>query len=46
MAPGNPFTAAGMLCLTSGAVLLGVFLAVILHKYKTILVYDEDFIRN
>ena len=40
MAPGNPFTVAGMLCLTAGAVLLGVFLAVILHKYKTILAYE------
>jgi len=30
MAPGNPFTVAGMLCLTAGAVLLGTFLAVIL----------------
>ncbi len=46
MAPGNPFTAAGMLCLTAGAVLLGIFLAVIVHKYKEMLVYDEDFIRN
>ena len=40
MAPGNPFSVIGMLCLTTGAVLLGFFLAVILHKYKTILAYE------
>ena len=45
MAPGNPFTVAGMLCLTAGAVLLGLFLAVIVHKYKDMVVFDEDFIR-
>jgi len=38
MAPGNPFTVAGMLCLTAGAVLLGIFLAVIVHKYKDMVV--------
>jgi len=41
MAPGNPFTTAGVLCLTSGAVLLGVFLAVILHKYKAMLFMES-----
>ena len=41
MAPGNPFTAAGMLCLTSGAVLLGIFLAVIVHKYKDMLFMES-----
>ena len=40
MAPGNPFSVIGMLCLTTGAVLLGFFLAVILHKYKIILAYE------
>jgi hypothetical protein len=46
MAPGNPFTAAGMLCLTSGAVLLGVFLTVIVHQYKQMLVYDDGLRTN
>ncbi len=41
MAPGNPFTAAGMLCLTAGAVLLGVFLTVIVHKYKEMLFMES-----
>ena len=41
MAPGNPFTAAGMLCLTAGAVLLGIFLAVIVHKYKEMLFMES-----
>jgi len=41
MAPGNPFTAAGMLCLTSGAVLLGIFLSVIVHKYKDMLFMES-----
>ena len=41
MAPGNPFTAAGMLCLTSGAVLLGIFLTVIVHKYKEMLFMES-----
>jgi len=40
MAPGNPFTAIGMLCLTAGAVLLGIFLAVIVHKYKDMVAYE------
>ncbi|MEA3437445.1 MAG: hypothetical protein U9R43_13330 [Thermodesulfobacteriota bacterium] len=42
MAPGNPFSAIGMLCLTMGTVLLGFFLAVIVHKYKEI-VFVESF---
>jgi len=42
MAPGNPFTAAGMLCLTAGAVLLGIFLSVIVHKYKE-MIFMESF---
>lgn len=42
MATGNPFSAAGMLCLTSGAVVLGIFLAVIVHKYKEI-IFMENF---
>jgi len=42
MAPGNPFTAAGMLCLTTGAVLLGIFLAIIVHKYKE-MIFMESF---
>jgi len=41
MAPGNPFTAAGMLCLTAGAVLLGIFLAVIVHKYKEMIFMES-----
>ena len=41
MAPGNPFTTAGMLCLTAGAVLLGFFLAVIVHKYKATLFMES-----
>jgi len=41
MAPGNPFTATGMLCLTAGAVILGVFLAVIIHKYKEMLFMES-----
>ncbi|MBW1643737.1 MAG: hypothetical protein JRJ76_12935, partial [Deltaproteobacteria bacterium] len=46
MAPGNPFSVIGMLCLTTGAVLLGFFLAVIVHKYKEMVAYDENFIRT
>jgi len=46
MAPGNPFSLIGMLCLTTGAVLLGFFLAVIVHKYKEMVAYDENFIRT
>jgi hypothetical protein len=42
MTPGNPFTATGMMCLTAGAVLLGVFLAVIVHKYKE-MIFIESF---
>ena len=42
MAPGNPFSVFGMLCLTTGAVLLGFFLAVIVHKYKEML-FRESF---
>lgn len=45
IAPGNPFSVIGMLCLTTGAVLLGFFLAVIVQKYKEMVVYSEDFIR-
>jgi hypothetical protein len=41
MAPGNPFTATGMLCLTAGAVLLGLFLAVIVHKYREMLFMES-----
>jgi len=41
MAPGNPFTATGMLCLTTGAVLLGIFLAVIVHKYREMLFMES-----
>ncbi len=41
MAPGNPFTATGMMCLTAGAVLLGVFLTVIVHKYKEMLFMES-----
>jgi hypothetical protein len=44
LAPHNPFTVMGTLCLTAGAVLLGVFLAIIVHKYKEMVVYDETFI--
>ena len=46
MAPQNPFTVIGTLFLTTGAVLLGVFLAVIVHKYKEMVAYDENFIRS
>jgi hypothetical protein len=46
MAPGNPFSSAGMLCLTSGAVLLGIFLAVIVRQYKEMLAYDNDLLTN
>ena len=42
IAPGNPFSVIGMLCLTTGAVLLGFFLAVIVHKYKE-MVFVESF---
>ncbi|MDY6792920.1 MAG: hypothetical protein SWH54_16770 [Thermodesulfobacteriota bacterium] len=41
MATGNPLSAAGMLCLTSGAVLLGVFLTVIVHKYRGIMLMEN-----
>ena len=41
MAPGNPFSVIGMLCLTTGAVLLGFFLAVIVHKYKAMLFMES-----
>lgn len=41
MAPGNPFSVIGMLCLTTGAVLLGIFLAVIVNKYKEIFVMES-----
>ena len=44
MAPQSPFTVIGTLFLTTGAVLLGVFLAVIIHKYKEMVAYDENFI--
>ena len=33
--PGNPFSAAGLLCFVGGALILGVFLLVVLHKYQT-----------
>ena len=46
MAPGNPFSVIGMLCFTTGALLLGFFLAVIVHKYKEMVAYDENFIRT
>jgi len=46
IAPGNPFSVIGILCLTTGAVLLGFFLAVIVHKYKEMVAYDEDYIRT
>ncbi len=42
MAPGNPFSVIGMLFLTTGTVLLGFFLAVIVHKYKE-MVFVESF---
>ena len=41
MAPGNPFSVIGMLCLTTGAVLLGFFLTVIVHKYKEMLFMES-----
>ena len=40
MAPGNPFSVIGMLCLTTGAVLLGFFLAAIVHKYKEMVAFE------
>jgi len=46
MAPQNPFNVIGTLCHTTGAVLLGIFLAVIVHKYKEMVAYDENFIRS
>ena len=46
MAPQNPFNIIGTLCHTAGAVLLGIFLAVIVHKYKEIVAYNENFIRS
>ena len=44
MAPQNPFTVTATLFLTTAAVLLGVFLAVIIYKYKEMVAYDEIFI--
>ena len=44
LAPQSPFTVTATLFLTTGAVLLGVFLAVIIHKYKEMVAYDEIFI--
>ena len=41
MAPGNPFSVIGMLLLTTGTVLLGFFLAVIVHKYKEMVVMES-----
>ena len=45
MAPQNPFTVIGTLCHTTGAVILGIFLAVIVHKYKEMVAYDENLSR-
>ncbi|MCP4369322.1 MAG: hypothetical protein GY797_14585, partial [Deltaproteobacteria bacterium] len=44
--PQNPFTVFGTLCHTTGAVLLGIFLAVIVQKYKETVAYDENLIRS
>ncbi|MBT8356168.1 MAG: hypothetical protein KJO61_00215 [Deltaproteobacteria bacterium] len=44
LTPQSPFTVTATLFLTSGAVLLGVFLTVIIHKYEEMVAYDEIFI--